>query len=187
MALLVGDVRTDRLILRRWRESDLGALAAVFAKPDVWWFPFERGLTLEETRSFLERMLDEWNRRGWSLWAAVHRQDDRLIGFLGLSPPEFLPEVMPTVEVGWRLDPDYWGQGLATEGGCAALRVAFDVLDLPEVVSICDRRNTASERVMVKLGMTFDRETDHPQMGNRIRVYRITRSSVPPRGPGRAG
>ena len=170
------EVVTDRLFLRRWREDDFDALCAIFAKPEVWWYPDRRGRSADETRAFLDRKLELWDTRGWSQWAVEHREDARLIGFLGLEPPIFLPEVMPTVEVGWRLDPDYWGRGLATEGGRAALRFGFDVLALDEIVSIYEPDNVVSGRVMQRLAMHVDRDTVHPTLEISVRVYKITRS-----------
>jgi len=99
--------------------------------------------------------------------------------FLGLAPPEFLPEVMPTVEVGWRLDPEFWGRGLATEGGRAALGYAFETLNLEEVVSIYEPENLASGRVMERLGMKRFMDTTHPTLGLPLRVYRLTSSEWP--------
>lgn len=177
MALDRFEVQTDRLLLRRWHEDDLAALALVFAKPDVWWYPDRRGRTVDETREFLARRIGLWDSRGWSHWAVVHRGHDRLIGFLGLEPPTFLPEVMPTVEVGWRLDPDYWGQGLATEGGRAALRFGFETLELDEIVSIYEPDNVASGRVMHHLGMRHERDTEHPALGVPLRVHALDRST----------
>lgn len=170
------EVETARLLLRRWRVDDLDALVQVFAKPEVWWFPFKRGWTARETEGFLHRKLDEWATRGWSHWAVIHKPDVALIGFIGLSPPVFLPEVMPTVEVGWRLDPAYWGRGLATEGGRAALDAGFGVLGLEEIVSIYEPDNVASGRVMAHLGMTHDRDTVHPTLGVPLRVLKLTRA-----------
>jgi len=170
----VDEVETERLLLRRWQRSDRDALARIFAKPEVWWWPFERGWTTDETDAFLERKLHEWDERGWSQWAAIEKHGGALIGFVGLCPPRFLPEVMPTVEVGWRLDPDHWGHGYATEGGRAALAAGFNVLGLPEIVSIYQPGNVASGKVMQRLGMTHDRDTTHPERGVALRVYKIT-------------
>jgi RimJ/RimL family protein N-acetyltransferase len=167
-------VTTERLVLRRWTMADLDDLERVFSKPDVWWYPFRRGWTRDETQGFLERRLAEWDAQGWSLWAVVHRADRRLIGYLGLARPTFLPEVMPAVEIGWRLDPDYWNQGLATEGARAALALGFDVLGLDEIVSIYEPDNVASGRVMEHLGMALDRETTHPGLGVPLRVCTLT-------------
>jgi RimJ/RimL family protein N-acetyltransferase len=170
-------IATDRLLLRRWRPGDLDALSRVFAKPEVWWFPFKRGWTVEETNEFLDRKLAEWETRGWSQWAVIEKGAETLIGFLGLAPPDFLPEVMPAVEVGWRLDPDYWGHGLATEGGRAALDTGFRVLQLEEIVSVYEPENVASGRVMERLGMVHDRDTTHPKLGVPLRVMKMRRDA----------
>lgn len=175
-AVGVGDDEavTERLRLRRWRPNDLDPLAAIFAKEAVWRYPFRRGWSREETADFLQRKFEEWRERGYSQWAAELREDGRLIGFVGLAPPAFLPEVMPTVEVGWRLDPDWWGRGLATEAGRAALAFGFERLGLTEVVSIYEPENVASGRVMERLGMSRWLDTRHPTLGVPLRVYRLT-------------
>jgi RimJ/RimL family protein N-acetyltransferase len=177
-------IETDRLVLRTWEPDDIDELEGIFAQPAVWQYPFGRGWTRDETQAFLDRKRREWATRGWSQWAVEHRADRRLIGFLGLQPPEFLPEVMPTVEIGWRLEPAYWGQGLATEGGRAGLRFGFEQLDLAEIVSIYEPANVASGRVMEKLGMHHYRDTVHPTLGLALRVLRLTqgewRSAVAP-------
>jgi RimJ/RimL family protein N-acetyltransferase len=168
-----GTVETERLILRPWRETDLDPLVEVFAKPDFWWYPDQRGWTAAETADFLDAKLEQWATRGWAQWAVVYKPDV-LIGFLGLMPPAFLPEVMPTVEIGWRLDPDYWGRGLATEGGHAGLRFGFETLGLDHLVSIYEPENVASGRVMQHLGMHLFLETVHPELGVDLHVYRLT-------------
>jgi RimJ/RimL family protein N-acetyltransferase len=130
----------------------------------------------DETEEFLERRIAEWATRGWSLWAVEVKGERKLIGYLGLAPPEFLPEVMPTVEIGWRLDPAWWGRGFATEGGRAALAYGFEVLDLDEIVGIYEPENRASGRVMNRLGMTPWRDATHPTLDVPLRVYRIMRN-----------
>jgi RimJ/RimL family protein N-acetyltransferase len=113
---MVDPVVTERLLLRPWSPDDLGALNAIFAKPEVWHYPLRRGFSADETRTFLDRRLAEQAVDGPAMWAVELRTNERLIGYLGLSVPTFLPEVLPAVEVGWRIDPDQWGQGLAPEG-----------------------------------------------------------------------
>jgi RimJ/RimL family protein N-acetyltransferase len=83
---------------------------------------------------------------------------------------------MPAVEIGWRLDPRVWGLGLATEGARAVLAYGFDVLELESVVSIYEPDNVASGRVMVHLGMQFDRDTVDPARDLPLRVYRLSRA-----------
>ena len=138
-------------------------------------FPFGRGFTSEETASFLGYRIAEQAIGGWVVWAAELRDSGRLVGYVGLSEPHFLPEVMPTVEVGWRFDPAVCGSRAGDRGARASLAHGFSSLNLQQVVSICQPANAASERVMVRLGMRFDRDTRHPTRDSGIaRVPTLT-------------
>ena len=167
---------TERLLLRPWAAEDLDAVAALFAIPEVWRFPMGRGLQRDETARFLDRALAAQASGRPFPWAAEERSSGRIVGYVGLAVPEFLPEVMPAVEVGWRLAPEWWGRGLATEGGRAALAHGFGALGLEEIVSIYQPENAASGRVMERLGMRFDRDTRHPDTGVALRVFRLGRA-----------
>lgn len=158
----LGDVTTERLLLRRWQADDLDELATLFASVDVWRYPFGRGLTHEETAGFLDRQMASWDECGFGVWAAFERSSGRLCGYLGVSVPRFLPEILPAVEVGWRLHPDFWGRGYATEGAVAALDESFSTLGLPVVCSLPQSDNEASVRVCRRLGMPFIREVTIP-------------------------
>jgi RimJ/RimL family protein N-acetyltransferase len=96
-----------------------------------------------------------------------------LIGFTGLSWPDFLPEVLPAVEIGWRFSQASWGNGYAGEAATAALSFGVDALGITDIVSICQIENRASARIMQKLGMIFDRKTLDPTCGREIEVYRL--------------
>ena len=146
-------VETERLVLRPWTEDDLDPLAAIFAEPAFWHYPFRRGFSREETEVFLHRQFDHWSAHGYGSWAAELKDSHRLIGYIGLALPTWLPQVMPAVEVGWRLHPHYWGRGLATEGGRASLRFGFGALGLDRIIAIVMPENAPSRRVMAKLGM----------------------------------
>lgn len=173
---MADEVRTDRLLVRHWTPDDLPALVEIFAKPEVWRFPFGRGWTAEETEAYLAHRL-ELQRSGDPGPSAVEeRSTQRLLGYIHLSEPTWLPEVMPAVEIGWRLDPERWGQGLATEGARALLDHGFAHMELTEILSIYEPDNIASGRVMEKLGMTFSRDTLHPYFARPLRIYRISRA-----------
>lgn len=187
---MIDELLTERVRLRRWSLDDLEPLTRIFGQPEVWRFPFGRGFTAQETEAFLVRRIREQESGVWVVWAAEHRASGRLIGYIGLSEPHFLPEVMPTVEIGWRLDPAEWGRGLATEGARATLTHGFSALGLDEVVSIYQPENVASGRIMVRLGMRFDRDTRHPSSGLAFRVYRLSRrewESMQPDGESPSG
>ncbi len=169
-------VETERLRLRPWAPDDVEPLAAVFAIPAVWRYPFGRGLTREETERFLQRHLRHWEADGFGSWAAELRGTRELVGYVGLTTPTWLPEVMPAVEVGWRLHPAHWGQGLATEGGRASLRHGFEELGLDRIIGIFVPENVASGRVMEKLGMKPFLTTTDPYSARRgpLEVRAIT-------------
>lgn len=150
-------VTTARLHLRRPLPDDLDALAAVFEQEAVWHWPFRRGRTREETAAFLDRTIRHWDTLGYGLWLVVDLAAGRVVGYAGLSVPAFLPEILPAVEVGWRLEPAVWGRGYATEAATAALDEAFSALGLAEVCSLPEPSNLASVRVCERLGMRRDR------------------------------
>ena len=170
-------LETERLILRPWRDDDLEAFAAINADPEVMRY-LSGGLpmTREQSDAMVGRIRGHFAERGFGLWAAMRKDNAHLAGFVGLATPSFLPEVLPTVEIGWRLGRAHWGKGLATEGARRCLDYAFEDAGLDEVCSIHDPDNVASRRVMEKLGMRFDRDTTHPMSGARLRVFWITRA-----------
>jgi RimJ/RimL family protein N-acetyltransferase len=163
------EVTTARLLLRRPRPGDLDPLAAVFEQEPVWHWPFRRGRTREETAAFLDRTNRHWDTLRYGLWLVVDAATARVVGYAGLSVPAFLPEILPAVEVGWRLEPAVWGRGYATEAATAALDEAFSTLGLTEVCSLPESGNLASVRVCERLGMRRDR------------VYSV--AATPDRGP----
>jgi RimJ/RimL family protein N-acetyltransferase len=112
----------------------------------------------------------EWAELNFGLWIVRTRTDDRVIGYAGLSVPTFLPEILPAVEVGWRLSPSAWGRGYATEAATAALDEAFSTLGLESVCSLPQSDNEASWRVCERLGLTKVREVALPATDRRSGV-----------------
>jgi RimJ/RimL family protein N-acetyltransferase len=167
------DRETNRLRLRRWRAEDLEPYARINADPEVMRF-IAGGVpkTREECAADLAYVEAHWERHGFGLWAAELKASGELIGFVGLSEPTFIPELIGSVEVGWRLGREHWNQGLATEGARASLDAAFCELELDEVVSIIDPGNHASVRVAEKLGMEYGGPVQHP-LGFPVGVYRF--------------
>jgi RimJ/RimL family protein N-acetyltransferase len=169
-------LETPRLVLRRWRDDDIVPMTAINADPDVMrWIGSGTVADRERTAAAVAASERAWDERGFGLFAVEVRQTSELAGFTGLAIPTFLPEVMPAVEIGWRLGRPYWGQGFATEAARAALRFAFVDRGLDRIISIHQIGNDASERVMRKLGMRLDRETIDPSCDRPTRVYAITR------------
>ncbi|MFK0211040.1 GNAT family N-acetyltransferase [Streptomyces sp. NPDC090298] len=168
------EILTPRLLLRRWNDDDLVPMAEINADPEVMrWIGDGSVRDLEETADAIERYEEEWEEEGFGLFAVELLGSGELIGFAGLSVPDFLPEVLPAVEIGWRLGRPYWGQGYASEAAHAVLEFALQDRGLDRVIAIAHTGNRASENVMRKLGMVPDRETSHPVLGLPLRVHAI--------------
>ncbi|MGC5005407.1 GNAT family N-acetyltransferase [Streptomyces sp. NBC_00353] len=168
-------LETPRLLLRRWREEDVAPLAAVNADPEVMrWIGDGSVRDEQQTRRGIEAMEHGWEAQGFGLFAVEIRSTRKLAGFTGLSVPDFLPEVLPAIEVGWRLGRAHWGHGLATEAAAAAVRFGIEDLGLERIVSVAQVGHDASERIMVKLGMHPLRETVDPSCGRRVRIFELS-------------
>jgi ribosomal-protein-alanine N-acetyltransferase len=173
-------LRTDRLMLRDWREGDLPLWVALNADPRVREF-FPNVLTASESAAQMQQARAHISRHGFGLWAVEVRGGAPFIGFIGLSVPAFDAHFTPCVEVGYRLAFDAWGHGYATEGAQAVLRHGFQSLGLPEIVSFTTESNWRSRRVMDRLGMRHDPadDFDHPHLPDnhplrRHVLYRLT-------------
>ena len=176
------EMRTKRLILRSWKQSDLDPLAKMNADQKVMeYYPSVK--TFQESLEEYHRFLDQFNKNGWGFWAVSVIAGPEFIGFIGLNQVSFISHFTPAVEVGWRLDFEYWRQGYATEGAIASLRYGFETLDLNEIVSFTVPENFRSRTVMEKIGMHRDPKDDfdHPRLpdGHKLRrhvLYRISRN-----------
>ncbi len=158
------EIDTPRLRLRGWLDADREPWAAMNADPRVMRH-FPSLLTRAQTDAMVDRIRVAFAERGWGLWAAERRDTGAFIGFIGLTPvPAALP-LPPGVEIGWRLAAAHWKQGFATEGASAALRIAFERLRLPEVVSFTAVGNAASRAVMQRIGLVDTGERfEHPNV-----------------------
>ncbi|MDI3405240.1 GNAT family N-acetyltransferase [Streptomyces cavernicola] len=152
------EIRTDRLLLRSWRESDLAPWAALNADPVVREH-FPEVLTPERSAASAAAFQADLDERGWGWWAVEAVDTGEFIGFAGLDPVEDgLP--FTGVEAGWRLARSAWGHGYATEAGRAVMAYGFETLALPEILAITTVSNVRSQAVMRRLGMTHDPAED---------------------------
>ncbi len=152
-------LRTERLILRRWRESDLEPFRRMNADPDVMrYFPSPQ--TPEQSDGSARRLMSF--AESWHLgpWAMEVPDEVPFIGFVGCWPTRPQLPFAPAVEIGWRLDRAWWGRGYAPEGARAALADAFARLRIPEVVAYAAAANAPSRQVMAKLGMIRNSDED---------------------------
>jgi RimJ/RimL family protein N-acetyltransferase len=155
-------IETSRLILRPWRESDLAPFAEQNA--DAHTMRFLGGpLTRDQSDAYVGRSDAHYAEHGFCKWAVEAPGIAPLVGAAGLSWVSFTASFTPAVEVAWRFNPRYWGQGYATEAAGAAIQDCFTRIGVKEIVALTTLTNTPSQRVMQRLGMRRDIEFDHPR------------------------
>jgi RimJ/RimL family protein N-acetyltransferase len=171
-------LRTRRLILRRWKESDLLPFARMNADQRVMEFMLGK-MTKEETRQSIEGVKKHFDAHGFGRWAVEIDDSGKFIGFVGISIPPYTLPFSPCVEVAWRICPEEWGRGYAPEAAKEALRDGFERVGLEEIVSFTTLTNLKSRRVMEKLGMQHcpDQNFDHPMVpeGHSLRRHVLYR------------
>lgn len=199
-------IRTERLVLRAWRDEDRDPYADLNADPVVM-AHFPAPLTRDQSDGHVAAIGRHFAERGFGLWAVEVVGGAPFVGFVGLSVPAWEGPFTPAVEVGWRLAREAWGRGYATEGALAALWFGFDEIlrvddrfvtraaagpavgeRLGEVVSFTTPGNVRSRRVMEAIGMARDPadDFDHPNLAaaaphlRRFVLYRITRRGAAP-------
>jgi RimJ/RimL family protein N-acetyltransferase len=149
--------------LRAWAPEDLEPLAAINGDAAVMrWFakPLDRA----ESDAFAARAAAHQQSEGFSFLPVCRHEDDTLIGVVGLLRVTWEAPFSPGVEIGWRIAPDHQGIGLASEAAALCLRFGFETLALPEIVAFAVPGNTASRRVMHKLGMAEQGRFAHPRL-----------------------
>ncbi len=171
------NIRTDRLVMRRWRDADRDAYAALNADFEVMRY-FPATLDRATSNASVDRIEELFDAQGFGLWAREVAATGDFIGFTGLNP---MPDGVPGaggMEVGWRLARRAWHKGFATEAARAAVDVAFTGAGLAELWSMTAVLNRPSQAVMLRIGMTPHAFFDHPKIavGHPLRrhiLYRL--------------
>lgn len=168
------ELTTERLVLRRWTDSDRVPFAELNADPEVMRY-FPRQLSRAESDAFVDRIEAGFDDNGFGLWAV--EIDGRFAGYTGLNRTVFATPMGSHVEIGWRLAQWAWGRGYASEAAQCVLAHAFGDLGLRDIYSFTTETNARSEAVMRRIGMTrrADLDFDHPNLpewwGKRHIVY----------------
>lgn len=170
-------IETERLILRRWRDNDRPAFAAICADPEVMQW-LGGVLTREQADERIDRVEATFERVGYGRFLIERKADSRFLGWCGVMPcHESVTPIAGQPEMGWRLIRDAWGEGYASEAARAALDDAFGRLGMAEVLAYTSPANLRSQAVMQRLGMAREahRDFDHPNIteGDRRSVVYV--------------
>jgi ribosomal-protein-alanine N-acetyltransferase len=170
---LLDEISTPHLLLRRLTADDLDDLTRMHLDPRV--MATLGGIrSLDETRTWLAQKLEHWRQYGFGLWLARERETEQFAGRGGLQHVAI--DGRDEIEVGYSFLPDFWGCGLATELARASIRIAFTVLNLPEIVCFTLTTNHASQRVMQKAGFRYERDFLYQNLPHVL--YRLRRTDV---------
>ena len=175
-------IRTARLILRNWEERDRNLFFQINSDDRVMeFFPFRRDRG--QADAVFDTLQQGIDARGYGLAAAEVAESGACIGFVGLCPVEFgSPFPDGSIEIGWRLAPEFWRNGYVTEAAQEWLRYGFGRLGLAEIVSFAVWDNHRSTAVMERIGMRRDPALDfkhpnvpdtHPALQPHV-VYRLS-------------
>src|SRR5438552_6808469 len=155
------EAEPDRLRLRQWRPADRDPFAALNADPRVMEFlPSPR--TRAESDATVDHCYSLIQERGWGAWAVELKVSGEFVGFVGLNIPSTELPFSPCVEILWRLAFQHWGHGYASEAAQESLRIGFEMIELPEIVSFTAVGNRRSSAVMRRLGMQESGTFEHP-------------------------
>ena len=168
-------LHTERLLMRPFEDSDLDAYAPIVMSEEV-----RRSLHLPDDFSRSDAWLGmaqwrgQWALRGTGQWALVEIESGLLVGRAGLHRPE-VPE-WPGIEIGWVLDPRWWGRGFATEAGARSIEYAFDQVGADQVCSVILPENVRSAAVATRLGFTLTESRVLPHFPEAPHdIWRLTR------------
>ncbi|MGB0863715.1 MAG: GNAT family N-acetyltransferase [Saprospiraceae bacterium] len=156
---------SERLGFRNWVAADIPKMVKINASQEVMQH-FPSTATAQQTADFIKRMQIQYTEKGYCYFAVDRLSDGNFIGFIGLSYQTFEADFTPCVDVGWRLDSAYWGNGYATEGARASLKYGFDFLKIKNIKALCPVVNLPSENVMKKIGMQKLNHFKHSKLGD---------------------
>lgn len=163
-------LHTERLRLEPWSTAHLDGLSVMATDMRV--MRYVGGVThnRDETIAAMERQMGRWAAHGFGWWSFIELETGELVGAGCIQ--HLAGKVEHPLEIGWRLRPDRWGRGYATEAARAMGDFAFDRLHTPTLLAVAIPENGASRRVMERLGMSY--RGIEPWYDMELATYEIT-------------
>lgn len=174
--------KSSRLGFRPWEERDIPLMADISSDPQVMKY-FPETATRSQTQEFVHRMTEMFSKRGYCYFPVDLIKTGEMIGFIGLCYQEYDAPFTPCTDIGWRLAPDHWNNGYATEGAKRCLELGFGDLELNQILATAPLANQPSINVMNKLGMELYMEYKNPRLSEfpaleDCACYRIINSGL---------
>lgn len=170
-------IETQRLILRRWRLSDINFLSAILSDADVMEFSDRGPLDDQEVQAWLRNAIAVVPEQGVLGARAIElKHDGSVIGYVSLLNDRSRIDA-GEAELGLRLAKRYWRQGYASEAADRLIEAAFDDPAIVRIVGIADPNNHRSVRLLERLGMVFEREIEFEGYDHPDRLYALNRAT----------
>jgi len=164
-------LETKRLILRTLTLADADEWFKILSDPESM-KQYPNTLTMEQTIAWIEKNTLRYTKEGFGLWAAICKESNQFVGDCGITMQLIDGELVP--EIGYHINRNHTGKGLATEAAIACRDYAFNVLNLESIYSYMKYTNIGSYRVAEKNGMTLIKEYKDP-INTLVKVYCITK------------
>ena len=154
---------TERLFIREWCLEDVEALYKIMSDEEVMRYVWDYNpATFNQVEQFVLQCMAESSSREWTTWALISKHDNRLIGYCGFLVRSY-GEYKGETEMGWLIDRNYWGNGLATEAALEVLTLGMDSWSFNKVIASAREENTQSVKIMEKIGMTLINPSLNPK------------------------
>ena len=166
------NISTKRLNLRCWEENDMASLIKMNQDAEVMKY-FPSTMTEKESLAFYKRVQNHFLEYGFGLFVVEEKVSNIFLGYTGFMIAQFESDFTPRVEIGWRFNKNYWGNGYATEAAKACLEYGFSKLNLDIIHSFTSILNKKSEAVMQRIGMVKIGEFNHPKLSveSQLRLH----------------
>lgn len=163
-------IETERLILREFSLDDAQAVLEFSGNEQVTRYTGDAGqmTDINKAKWVIENVwLAGYREHGFARWAMVHKADNRVIGFCGIKMEPRINDV----DIGYRMLPEYWGQGLASEAMSATLEYVKQHFELPYLIAEVVKENYASKAIIEKFGFEF--ENEYQDLGFTVLRYKL--------------
>ncbi len=174
-------IETDRLILREFRESDVDGIFELDSNPNVHRYLGNKPITSrEEAEKIVDVVLKQYAERGIGRWIMEDKETGEFLGWSGLrlNTEYNMNGFTHYYDVGYRILEQFWGKGYATESGKAAVKYAFEDMNLPAVYATTDIGNEASHKALLKIGLTYEKDFYFEEEGLNLRWYKLEKNQI---------
>ena len=165
-------LETERLSLNYLTEDDAEFILRLLNEPSFLRYIGDKKVrSLDDARAYiLGGPVQSYRDNGFGLYRVDRKQDDLPLGICGLIKREGLPDP----DVGFAFLPEYWNQGYALEAAAAVMTFARDTLGMKRILAITSPDNEASEKLLKKIGLRFDRFTRLSDDADEVKLFTAT-------------